>query len=576
MTPNRKQSSTSTRLVWRAFVEIENEDGTTTARGLVGQHTVIGRSPNVPLMLDHDTVSRRHAEIFSDPFGRWWLRDLQSTNGCSVNGERVDERILQHGDRIGIGDLRMRFKVGISPDSSKSRDAAADSKPHSQGPVAIRPRDGGEGSWVKSLSEIASPQISASHLSLVTGLSRRLLNTEDAQTRLAMLGELMVSEGFHGVTSMALRLRAGGTLPTSPEILSGPHRSTGSPPDEPPYISRGVLAQVVTTGEPTLGSNLPENNASLELTISADVVPLAAAASPLGRDGETIDVLYVTLPPHYGRAEWLALIALAAEAYQQAEVVWTARSHEAEHVAIERELETARQIQRALIPTDRAFPGVEIAMGFEPCKWVGGDYVGSVATTGGRVLMTVADVCGKGLQPALVTFSVHTMISALSDTGRSLEEMMERLNLHLCEYMPSDSFVTMVCVLVDPATGDIEVVNAGHLPPLVFGTNGEVRRLQSAVNPVLGVGRCEMTAERSRLERGEMLFLYTDGLTELRDPSRNMLGEDTLAENLARIYAAESAKPLPVTLRGLTSMLDEYRAGELREDDQAILLVRRA
>lgn len=572
MQPNRKQSSTSTRLVWRAFVEIENEDGTTTPRGLVGQHTVIGRSPSVPLMLDHDTVSRRHAEIFCDPFGRWWLRDLGSTNGSSVNGERVEERVLQHGDRIGIGDLRMRFKVGIQPDSNRTKDPA----PKSNGPVALRPRDGGEGSWVKSLSEIASPQISAAHLSLVTGLSRRLLNTEDVQARLAMIGELMVSEGFHGVTSMALRMKLGGTLPVIPEILSGPHRAVGTPEDEPPYISRGVLGQVVATGEPALGSNLPEKDASLELTISADVVPLAAAASPLGRDGDTMDVLYVTLPPHYGRAEWLALIALAAEAYQQAEVVWTARSHEAEHVAIERELETARQIQRALIPVDRAFPGVEIAMGFEPCKWVGGDYVGSVATTGGRVLLTVADVCGKGLQPALVTFSVHTMISALSDTGRTLEEMMERLNLHLCEYMPSDSFVTMACALVDPATGDVEVVNAGHLPPLVFGPNGDVRRLQSAVNPVLGVGRCDMRAERSRLERGEMLFLYTDGLTELRDPSRNMLGEEALADNLAKIYAAESVRPLASTLKSLTAMLDDYRAGELREDDQAILLVRRA
>lgn len=568
MQPTRKQSSTSTRLVWRAFVEIENEDGTSTPRGLVGQHTVIGRSPNVPLMLDHDTVSRRHAEIFTDPFGRWWLRDLNSTNGSSVNGERIDERVLQHGDRIGIGDLRMRFKVGLSPDSSRTKEPTP-------APIRAKPRDGAEGSWVKSLSEIASPQISAAHLALVTGLSRKLLNTEDAPSRLSAISELMVSEGFHGVMSMALRLRASGTLPTSPEIISGPHHAAGSPADEPPYISRGVLNQVVSTGEPALGSNLPEKDASLELTISADVVPLAAAASPLGREGDAMDVLYVTLPPHYGRAEWLALIALAAEAYQQAEVVWTARSHEAEHVAIERELETARQIQRALIPADRTFPGLELAIGFEPCKWVGGDYVGSVATTGGKVLLSVADVCGKGLQPALVTFSLHTMISALSDTGRSLVEMIERLNLHLCEYMPSDSFVTVACAMIDPATGDLEVVNAGHLPPLVFGADGKVRRLQSEVNPVLGVGKCEMIAQRSRIERGEMLFLYTDGLTEARDPSRNMLGEEALAENLSRIYVEQAARPLESTLVRLTSMLDDFRAGELREDDQAILLMRR-
>src|SRR5690349_7895403 len=100
MTPPRKQSSTSTRIVWRAFVEIENEDGSTSRQGIVSQHTLIGRAPNLPIILDHDTVSRRHAELFCDPFGRWWIRDLESTNGTTVNGERVTERVLSPGDRL--------------------------------------------------------------------------------------------------------------------------------------------------------------------------------------------------------------------------------------------------------------------------------------------------------------------------------------------------------------------------------------------------------------------------------------------------------------------------------------------
>jgi hypothetical protein len=302
MQPPRKQSSTSTRIHWRAFVEIENEDGTTSRQGVIAQHTVIGRSPNLPIMLDHDTVSRRHAELFCDPFGRWWIRDLGSTNGTTVNGERVVERVLQPGDLLGIGDMRMRFQLGLSPDSPTH----GGQQPTRLAEPTESPASSSQSSWVKSLSEIASPQISAAHLAMIMELSRKLLNTEDESARLSLLAELMVSEGFHGVTCMALRVQ-----PSKPiEVLSGPHRPSHVA-DEPPYISKGVLMQVAATGEPALGSNLPEQGAALELTISADVVPLAAVASPLGRDGDAMSILYVNLPPHYGRAEWLALISLA-------------------------------------------------------------------------------------------------------------------------------------------------------------------------------------------------------------------------------------------------------------------------
>jgi hypothetical protein len=76
-------------------------------------------------------------------------------------------------------------------------------------------------------------------------------------------------------------------------------------------------------------------------------------------------------------------------------------------------------------------------------------------------------VCGKGLQAALVTFSIHTMIRALSDHTRTVPEILDRLNRHLCEYLPDDSFVTMVSCAIDPKTGEMEYVNAGHPPAFV-------------------------------------------------------------------------------------------------------------
>jgi serine phosphatase RsbU (regulator of sigma subunit) len=566
MEPSRTPSTSQARIVWRAFVEIENEDGTTSRKGVVSQHTVIGRSPNLPIMIDHDTVSRNHAELFCDPFGRWWIRDLESMNGTTVNGERVTERVLSPGDRIGIGDVRMLFRLGLDPDASRNATPQPRRAATSESPPPPR-----HASWMKTLSELASPQISASHLAMVMALNRKLLAEESSEKRLFLLSGLMVSEGFHGVMCAVLRVEGADSV----EIVSGPHRPDHTSADGDLHVSRAVLAQVARTGEAVLGSNLPEN-AGPDIVKSSGGIPLATVASPLGHESESPLLLYVNLPPLYGRPEWLALIALAAEAYQQAEASWTARRHAQEHAAIERELETARQIQRALIPANLMFEGLDVTVGFEPCKWVGGDYVGVITGTNGSVLLAVADVCGKGLQPALVTFSLHTMLSALADSGRSVSEIMERLNGHLFSYMPEDSFVTMVCVSLDPNTGVIECVNAGHPPPLVFDERGNRRELQSAMNPALGLGRCEMVCERSTIADGELLLLYTDGITELRDPSGAMLGEEKLATHVAESHAREAKRPLPDIARDLTKMLDGYRGGELPADDRAFLLARRS
>ena len=571
MTTQDPRKSTSTRVAWRAYVELEAEDGSIERQTFIPAHTVIGRSPGLPISIDHDTVSRRHAEVFCDPFGRWWIRDLGSTNGTSVNGERVVERVLQPGDHLAVGDVRLRFHLGLHPESSREKDPALPRKPRLPEDDSVESHSSGQ-SWVKSLSQIDAPQISAAHLSMIMALSRRLLSLDDAADRLASLCELAVSTPFHGVLAMGLRVVPG----EQPEVLSGPHRPPHVPQDEPPYVSRGVLRQVMETGEPALASNLPEGGASLELTISADVVPLAAVACPLGRNGDAVDVLYVTLPPHFGRAEWLALLSLASEAYQQADIAWSARRHALEHAAIERELETARQIQRALIPKNLDHEGLDVAVGFEPCKWVGGDYVGAVTAIDGRVLFCVADVCGKGLQPALVTFSLHAMVRAMFDSGRSVKDIVGRLNDHLCEYMPEDSFVTMVCVSIEPATGAIECVNAGHPPAFVFGPDGRSRLLQSEVNPALGIASCEFEPETGFMAPGEVVLLYTDGLTELRNPARVMLGEEALARSFGEIYQRDPSRSVNAVADDLTAMLDAYREVELSEDDRAFLLARRS
>lgn len=545
---------------WKGYLEIRLNGGSFSRRVLSESHVVIGRVPGVQLLLDHHTVSRRHAEMFCDPFGRWWIRDLGSTNGTLVNDEPVTEKVLQPADKISIGDFLLTFFLEPRNENRPPRGAVAldDDKP-----TAIR-----------TLMDFDPPRIAAEHLRNLMEFSRRLINVEDPQERLAQLCHLMIGKEFHGSLAVALRIRKG-----TPTMLSRPFRPSSHQTDGNPYISRRVISKLQETREPVLAGNLttllPGGPPSVELTMSRDVMALWVVACPLALQDEEMDVLYVTLPPDLGSVEWLSLIALAAEVFQQSESAWTARRHAQAHAAIERELETARQIQRGLVPKKHDFPGFDVAIAFEPCKWVGGDYVDVVPMPDGRMLFAVADVCGKGLQAALVTSSVHTMVRATTDGGRSLPELMERVNKHLCEWLPAHSFVTMVAIAVDPVTGETECVNAGHPPPIAVSGSGVLRFLQSAINPALGVALTTMESERGTLAPGDVLLLYTDGLTELRNMSKEMLGQERLGDGFLRICVTEGARGVSAISSGVRLLLEAFRGDQLPEDDRAFLVVRR-
>ncbi len=150
---------------------------------------------------------------------------------------------------------------------------------------------------------------------------------------------------------------------------------------------------------------------------------------------------------------------------------------------LEKELDRAREMQRRLIPVSPSIPGLDLAIGFEPCRWVGGDYADVVALPDGRAFLTIADVCGKGPQAALVAAGVHGRVHAGLDAGADLAAVMHGVNRYLHGFLPGDSFVTMVAAALDPATGDMEIVNAGHPAPVILDAAGAARELAAGLNP---------------------------------------------------------------------------------------------
>ena len=545
-----------------AYVDIRLDGGAPRRQRLNESTIVIGRVPGVQLLLDHHTVSRRHAEMFCDPFGRWWIRDHGSTNGTMVGAEPVpahSERLIAPGDRVAIGDFTLTFGIDRDSGAPEADDAPSfeDDKP-----TAIR-----------KLADLELPRIAAGHLRTLLEFSRRLLEVEDPVDRVDALCELIIGNEFCGTLAVVMRIKS-----TRTTMLSRPHRPGRQLAEGRPYISRRVLDMLRETHEAVLATNMTNrfpDNAVIEISMAREVMELWVIACPFRIEGDVMDVLYAHIPRDCGSAEWLNLYALAGEVYSQGEAAWAARKHAQAHAAIERELETARQIQRGLVPTQLLHPGLEVAVGFDPCKWVGGDYVDVIPLSDGRVLLAVADVCGKGLQAALVGSSLHTMVRATSDNSPPLTQLVERVNRHLCEWLPSHSFVTLVAAVIDPATGELECINAGHPPVFIADRRGGLRLLQEAENPALGIAVTTMVSRRSRLEPGDVLAMYTDGLTELRNAQQEMLGQDRLGQELARICAGRPPPHVAAIAEGLTAALDAFRAGELPEDDRTFLLAER-
>jgi len=523
----------------------------------------IGRGDEVDILLESTAVSRQHAELSQDPFGRWWVRDLGSRNGTKLNGSPVTEALVRPGDVVQVGD----FRLSLSPPQPRIAQVTSST-------TYGVPTQEGEGDLITRLGEYTSPKIDATHLQAITDFGHQLNVTQDEGERLRRLCQLMLGAQFRGGTAAVFRVPRDGS--SDPIVRCGPVVAPQWRQPMPP-VSRTVLRALCDNPEPILATNyggVVASNAHVELSTSPDVMAMSVIAIPLKFDESVIDVLYVVFSPEYGHADWLALAALAVKQFQQAESVWLHVGTIREYAAVERELERAQEIQLRLIPMDVRIAGMDLAIGFKPCHWVGGDYADVLKMTDGRVLLTVADVCGKGLSASLVASSLHTMVHAGVRAGKALEPMVAELNQYLMEDLKGESLVTMIFVAIDLQTGSFECINSGHPPGLIIDREGNVREFQSATNPMLGIDEFPLKAQTGVIGRSEWFALFTDGLTELLNSDEKMLNLEGLEKGLRDIFRASPDAPAAEHAAELGRFLDAFQGRRAAADDRTFIIGR--
>jgi phosphoserine phosphatase RsbU/P len=250
------------------------------------------------------------------------------------------------------------------------------------------------------------------------------------------------------------------------------------------------------------------------------------------------------------------------------------RMQEVEEIARvrEHELEQAAEIQRGLLPAAApAVAGLSLAGSNAPCHGVGGDYYDFIPLERGEVALMLGDVSGKGMPAALLMVDLRARIQVLSAAAADPAGMMATLDRHMEAVCPSSRFVTFFLSVVDPATGAVRYCNAGHNPPFVVRRDGRVERLDVCGLPLGLMPGGAYQPRECHLGCGDLLVLYSDGVTEALNPEGAEFGDAGLERALLGLRTEDA----PAILDGITRSLAEWARGLALADDATLLVAKR-
>ncbi len=492
----------------------------------------MGRQEDNHLVLRDNRASRHHARIVCEA-GQYWVEDLNSRNGITVNGEKVARAALVDGAVVGFG--------------------VEDSYT-----LVFRARSGAEGAG-------AGPTAGLRRLRSILEVARTLTGSLSTDHVLASLLEAAMS--VTGCDRGFVLLREGRGL-----VLRIGRDSAGM-----------VLGEGDLTAPPeVLCAALESRRDLLSMTVEGYghvvCVPLLRVAmaggeetAVLGSAREAAGLLCLESGP--GRAELAGLGGelLQSLAVEASMILENARLIVQERLKdrMERELDLARTIQRDLLPDQFPLTGWFRACGVSVSSaQVGGDYFDLMELGEGRWAAVLADVSGKGVSSALLAAFLQGVFLAATGESTSAAAVLERVNWFLLRRTNGEKYATLVLVTLD-REGRLVWVNAGHCRPLLWRRTGEVFELRAAGLPVGMLEEATWETYRQQVEPGDVMVLYSDGCSEARNGAGEMFGVGRVGEALRR-FAAQGAQAVA---EGLRRAVEEFAGGEAQGDDLTVLVV---
>ncbi|HJQ69919.1 MAG TPA: SpoIIE family protein phosphatase [Blastocatellia bacterium] len=507
----------------------------------------IGRSSRNDICIGDPFASRLHAELRSEG-DRVLLVDMGSANGTYLNGQRVNGTVkLEVGDLVRIGETEIEYASGdqgmlsgatvfLSGPAAAALPADTITSPISNRSTSdlLSSIQSGAISGEMRLSSgqraVLAPEAAAGRdlLGIVSQVGIALLPRTSLEDTLRMTIDLVfqaipAERGF-------LFLKEGDDL--NCKIARGASRDA-MPTASQVQISRSITNRVLSEGASILTSDAmhdprfqSQNSVVLSQIRSVMAVPLFSGE-------ETFGMIYVDNPFNNRFTEEdlkvLTTIASVASIKIEHERLLEERL---EKRRMEEELKVASEIQMRLQPVaPPKLAGWDMTGVSFPCREIGGDYYDFIPRSkDNRLVVAVGDVSGKGTGAALLMSSLHAAVRAQSQTVSSISEVMSEINRYIYENSPPNKYLTLFYGELDPDTGALMYSNGGHNTPMLVRPTGEIVKLDRGGLPIGLMQDATYQEDVVGFQPGDVLVIYSDGITESVNEQDEEFGETRLIE----------------------------------------------
>lgn len=549
-------------------LRIKNADQTTDTQDISRLRTTIGRSARSDICIPDAFASRLHAELRKEG-ETYWLQDLGSANGTRYNGSLVTNPVpVVPGGEIQIGETTLLFE-DEQIERTKNATLIADSTQSLDPSMTI--------SFARKknpTAEILESQFSSRTelLGLISKVGVALLSSTGLEETLDQVASLV----FEAVPSdrcvIMLRDDENGSE-DGMRVAVARQRGKEDQLTEV-RISRTVMEEVMVNGKSVLTSDAQHDPKFASQTMALLGVRSVLAVPLSVNESDVFGIIYADSPTYentFSEEHLNILTTLASVASIRVEnAKLTEERFERERM--ERELELATEIQQRFQPSappqmeSYEFQGISFA-----CYEIGGDYYDFIPRHNGNMLVALGDVSGKGTAAALLMSSLHAAIHAQTVARSELSEMVSAVNEYLANNTPSNRFITFFVGELDPATGMLKYINAGHNPPLVGRADGTVEELDSGGFPLGIMPNAEFELGQITLSQGEVLIVFSDGVSE----AENNLGEEFGVERLSQVVRTNLSRSAAGLRDKIESSLSDFTGTAPANDDITLVIVKR-
>lgn len=535
----------------------------------------IGRSARNDLCIPDPFASRVHAEVRHEG-DEYVLQDLGSANGTLYNGSVVEAPIhLTRGGRIQIGETEIFFNDAQFPLSSGATMITDNSLSVPEATISLASTGRTTSGLLEAIEDARTQSDETSRvaqrsdlLALISKISVALLDTATLNETLDQIVSMVFQAVPADRSMIMMRDEKNPDLKVAVARLRDRAGEVGEI-----RISRSVIDEVVTNGKSVLTSDAQADPRFMGGTVMLQGVR-SVLAVPLGVGEKVFGIVYADSPLAEGRFTEDHLKVLTTLASVAAIRVQNARlmEQQMERVRLERELQVASEIQQRFQPASAPIiAGYELQGISFPCYEIGGDYYDFIQREDGRLIVALGDVSGKGPAAALLMSSLHAAVHAHSDMHNSLAKTIGAVNRYLVDSTPANRFVTLFYAELDPKDGSLAFLNAGHNPPLIVHAGGSMEQLAAGGLPLGIMANADFREGKTRLHPGDVLVIYSDGVSEAVNPKGEEFGPTRLYETVARNLDASAAG-----IRDrIESALTKFCQGTPAADDITLVICKR-